>query len=139
MTKKEKNIIKNQLKEALSQEDEISKIVIFGSFLKANEPNDIDVAIFQNSTEIYLKLAMKYRRLTREIAKIIESEQCGILVDFEDPADIARAIMHLWKNPQICREMGQRAREAFLTRHNWEAEVRPVIDCIKKWKSAAAI
>jgi len=29
------------------------------------------VAIFQNSTEIYLKLAMKYRRLTREIAKII--------------------------------------------------------------------
>jgi len=71
MTKKEKNIIKNQLKEALSQEDEISKIVIFGSFLKANEPNDIDVAIFQNSTEIYLKLAMKYRRLTREIAKII--------------------------------------------------------------------
>lgn len=75
----------------------------------------------------------------REIAKIIESEQCGILVDFEDPADIARAIMHLWKNPQICREMGRRAREAFLTRHNWEAEVRPVIDCIKKWKSAAAI
>ena len=59
------------MKEALSQEDEISKIVIFGSFLKAKEPNDIDVAIFQNSKEIYLNLAMKYRKLTREIAKTL--------------------------------------------------------------------
>jgi hypothetical protein len=39
--------------------------------LKAKEPNDIDVAIFQNSKDIYLKLAMKYRKLTREIAKIL--------------------------------------------------------------------
>lgn len=71
MTEKEKSHIKRQLKEALSQEDEISKIIIFGSFLKTKEPNDIDIAIFQNSKEIYLKLSMKYRKLTREIAKII--------------------------------------------------------------------
>lgn len=71
MTEKEKSQIKQQLKEALSQEDEISKIIIFGSFLKTNEPNDIDVAVFQNSKEFYLKLSMKYRKLTREIAKIL--------------------------------------------------------------------
>jgi predicted nucleotidyltransferase len=71
MTEKEKILIKNQLKAALSQEDEIYKIIIFGSFLNTKEPNDIDVAIFQNSKEIYLKLALKYRKLTREIAKII--------------------------------------------------------------------
>ncbi len=71
MTEKEKNHIKYQLKTALSKEVEISKIIIFGSFLKTNNPNDIDVAIFQNSNEIYLNLSMKYRKLTREIAKII--------------------------------------------------------------------
>ncbi len=71
MTEKEKSKIKLQLKEALSNEAEISKIVVFGSFLKTNEPNDIDIAIFQDSKEIYIKLAMKYRRLTREIAKIL--------------------------------------------------------------------
>jgi predicted nucleotidyltransferase len=71
MTEKEKIFIKHQLKEALSHEDEISKIIVFGSFLKSQEPNDIDVAIFQNSKEIYLKLSLKYRKLTREIAKIL--------------------------------------------------------------------
>lgn len=71
MTETEKINIKIQLKEALSNENEISKIIIFGSFLKTKNPNDIDVAIFQDSQEIYLKLAMKYRKLTREIARII--------------------------------------------------------------------
>lgn len=71
MTEKEKSHIKSRLKEALSQENEISKIIVFGSFLKTKEPNDIDVAIFQNSKEMYLKLALKYRKLTRGIAKII--------------------------------------------------------------------
>lgn len=71
MTEAEKILIKHQLKDALSHEDEISKIIIFGSFLKSQEPNDIDVAVFQNSKEIYLKLSMKYRKLTREIAKIL--------------------------------------------------------------------
>ncbi|GAB1450583.1 hypothetical protein MASR2M47_06390 [Draconibacterium sp.] len=71
MTEREKNDIKLQLKDALSNETEISKIIIFGSFLKTKEPNDIDVAIFQDSKEIYLKLAMKYRKLTRDIARIL--------------------------------------------------------------------
>jgi len=71
----------------------------------------------------------------REIAGIIDNEKCGILVDFENPSDIARAIVYLRQNPHLCREMGRRAREAFQKRHNWEAEVGPVIDCIKKWKT----
>jgi glycosyltransferase involved in cell wall biosynthesis len=70
----------------------------------------------------------------REIARIIDSEKCGILVDFEDPSDIARAVLYLRENPNLCREMGRRAREAFQKRHNWETEVLPVIDRIKKWK-----
>ncbi len=71
MTNNEKIQIINKLKEILSNEDEVSKIVVFGSFLQSKNPNDIDVAIFQDSREIYLKLALKYRKLTREIARIL--------------------------------------------------------------------
>ena len=66
-----KNKIKKELRESLKSENEIQKIIVFGSFLRMNDPQDIDVAIFQNSNEPYLKLALKYRKLTREISKII--------------------------------------------------------------------
>ncbi len=39
--------------------------------MASKEPQDIDVAIYQDSDEPYLSLAMKYRRLTRSIAKQI--------------------------------------------------------------------
>jgi predicted nucleotidyltransferase len=71
MNQKERSYIKEKLKESLSNEKEVSKIIVFGSFLKSNQPNDIDVAVFQNSQDKYLNLSLKYRKLTRDIAKII--------------------------------------------------------------------
>ncbi len=70
----DKNIkeqIKQELKDSLKQEQEINKIIVFGSFLSDTDINDIDVAIFQNSKESYLPLALKYRRLTRSVSKRI--------------------------------------------------------------------
>ena len=67
----EKENIKKEIIRILSDEKEIEKIVLFGSFVKSNEPNDIDIAIFQNSDEKYLVLAMKYRKKVREISKKI--------------------------------------------------------------------
>ena len=70
-SKSEKEKIKNQIKERLSKEKEIQKIVLFGSFVHSSNPNDIDIAVFQNSNEKYLSLSLKYRKLIREIAKIL--------------------------------------------------------------------
>ena len=70
-TKKSKDIIKQEILQSLKSEKEIKKIIIFGSFLESENPNDIDVAIFQDSEESYLFLAMKYRRLIRGIARRI--------------------------------------------------------------------
>jgi predicted nucleotidyltransferase len=69
--KETKNTIKHEIIQSLKPEKEINRIIIFGSFLESNNPHDIDIAIFQDSKESYLSLAMKYRRLTREIAKKI--------------------------------------------------------------------
>lgn len=68
-----------------------------------------------------------------EVARIIEQEKCGLLVDFEDPAAIAEAILRLQADPELCREMGRRGREGFLARHNWEVEVEPLLQQIRMW------
>ena len=67
-TPQEKERIKRDLAACLSPEKEVRKVVIFGSFLTSVTPNDLDVAVFQDSVESYLTLAMKYRRLLRPIA-----------------------------------------------------------------------
>lgn len=62
-----------------------------------------------------------------EIAKILREEACGLLADFEDPDSIAQALHTMYHNQEECRTMGQRAREAFLKRHNWDQEIAPVL------------
>lgn len=71
LTQPQKDSLKRKLVSCLENEKEICRIVIFGSFLKSSEPHDIDVAVFQDSNEKYLPLAMKYRKKTRAIAHII--------------------------------------------------------------------
>ena len=84
MTKENKESIKKQLIKCLCSEKEINKIILFGSFIESESPNDIDVAIYQNSNETYLTLAMKYRKLTRKIAKIIPLDIIPIKSDAKD-------------------------------------------------------
>lgn len=67
----QKQVLTDQLVESLASEREVCRIVIFGSFLLSDDPHDLDVAVFQDSDEAYLPLALKYRRKTREVARAI--------------------------------------------------------------------
>ena len=67
-----------------STEREIEKIILFGSFIHSDNPNDIDIAIFQNSDSKYLELALKYRKLARSISKKIPLDIIPIRSDTED-------------------------------------------------------
>lgn len=67
----EKSVLKRELVDCLRTEKEVQKIVVFGSFLYSDNPHDLDVAVFQDSTEPYLPLALKYRQKTRAIARRI--------------------------------------------------------------------
>ena len=71
MTTESKAKLKQRIINSLKSEKEIRKIVLFGSFLTSDTPHDVDVAIFQDSDENYLNLAMKYRKRTRHISKEI--------------------------------------------------------------------
>lgn len=81
LSRYEKEKIKKRIVEKLQLQTEIDKIVIFGSFMRDNSPNDIDVAIFQNSQDNYLQLSLKYRKAVREISKRIPIDIIPILAD----------------------------------------------------------
>lgn len=70
-TGQQKELLKRELVSSLKSEKEVRRIVIFGSFLNSTDPHDLDVAVFQDSNEKYLPLAMKYRKKTRQIARSI--------------------------------------------------------------------
>lgn len=66
-----KETLKKEIVSGLSEFPEVCRVVIFGSFLNSNEPNDIDIAVFQDSNENYYPLAMKYRKNLRTVANKI--------------------------------------------------------------------
>ncbi len=71
LTQQEKAAIKRELAEALSPEAEVQRVIVFGSFVTSSTPHDLDLAVFQNSDDEYLTLAMRYRRNLRPIARRI--------------------------------------------------------------------
>lgn len=71
MVKQQKTELKQQIVQALSPEKEVRKIVVFGSFVSSDNPDDIDIAVFHDSNDKYLSLSLKYRKLMRNIAKIL--------------------------------------------------------------------
>lgn len=71
LTEQQKQLLKQQLVSVLKTESEVCRIVIFGSFVKSDNPHELDVAVFQDSNEKCLPLAMKYSRKTQDIARLI--------------------------------------------------------------------
>jgi predicted nucleotidyltransferase len=83
-TLNEKQKLKSQLVSCLKKDRDIRKIVIFGSFITSDKPRDMDVAVFQESREGYLKLSMKYRKLTRPVSNKISIDIFPIRADAGD-------------------------------------------------------
>ena len=79
----QKEQLKRAVVECLRGEDEIQRIVVFGSFLTSDEPHDMDVAVFQTSRESYLPLALRYRRRVRPVTRRIPVDVVPIRPDPE--------------------------------------------------------
>lgn len=74
-----KRQLKDEIVKSLKGQEEIEKIIVFGSFNKSDSPNDLDIAVVQSSSENYLTLALKYRKLIRNISKEIAIDIFPIL------------------------------------------------------------
>ena len=60
--------------------------------------------------------------------KILNDNSCGILVNPEDPEDIARAINYLFLNQEEAKEMGANGQEAISNKYNWGIELEKLIN-----------
>lgn len=66
-----------------------------------------------------------------EIGKVVEEERCGILVDTTSAQAIAKAIIFLFKNDGIAKEMGENGRRAIREKYNWEIESQKLLKVYK--------
>ncbi len=62
ITNNQKDKIKAEIRDRLATEQEIQKIVIFGSYTKSNEPNDIEIEISDDECDFHnsIYLPSKY-------------------------------------------------------------------------------
>jgi predicted nucleotidyltransferase len=93
LTEQSRDVLKRALVESLAGEKEVRRIVVFGSFNTSAEPRDIDVAVFQDSAQSYLSLAMKCRRKTRAIARRIPVDVLPIAPDAPTDSAMMKEIL----------------------------------------------
>ncbi len=63
---------------------------------------------------------------------IVESSQCGLLVDPSDPGKIAEAIEWILRHPQEAEAMGRRGAEAVRQTYNWGSEAKTLLDLYRQ-------
>jgi predicted nucleotidyltransferase len=81
----DKNALRQDLVAALKMDEQVEKIVIFGSFNHSATPHDMDVAVFCDSGDDYLTLALSLRKKLRNLSKIIPIDLLPISIPY-DPA-----------------------------------------------------
>ncbi len=62
------------------------------------------------------------------IRPIVETCNCGILIDPQDPEAIAASINTLLNNPQAAEAMGQRGLNAITQQYNWSTESAKLLE-----------
>lgn len=60
--------------------------------------------------------------------QIVDSCNCGLLVDPTSPQEIAEAITTLLKNPDKAQEMGKNGKKAIMDELNWESEANKLLN-----------
>lgn len=79
--------LKHDLVAALMVDEHVEKIIIFGSFTRTSNPHDMDVAVFCNSKDDYLTLALALRKRLRSLSRIIPIDLLPIAIPY-DPAAV---------------------------------------------------
>ena len=86
-------------------------------------------------TKVYEYMAMGMPVILSDIPSIraiIEKHKFGMLVDPENPEDIAEKVRYLYENPDEMRAMGKKGKELVYTEWNWKSEGEKLLDLYKK-------
>lgn len=88
----DKQNIRQQLQTAFVDDGKVEKIVVFGSFVTSEFPQDIDLAVFCNSNDDYLTLALALRKKLRGISSIIPIDLVPIAMPYDPSAAFMQEI-----------------------------------------------
>jgi len=102
MTSNDKEQLKRDLVSALSADEQVEKIIIFGSFVTSASPGDIDVAVFCASDESYLPLALSFRKRLRPLTRKIPVD----LLPICRPYNTDSAFMSIIEAGEVIYEKG---------------------------------
>ncbi|MFN6991322.1 MAG: glycosyltransferase [Fervidobacterium sp.] len=61
-----------------------------------------------------------------EISDIVRNGECGIVVKYNSPEEIAKAVRFLFENPGIRDLMGKKARKIAAEEHSWDKRAEQV-------------
>ena len=65
-----------------------------------------------------------------EIRRVVNSSNCGVLVDPANVTDITDKILKLFENEKKILEMGNRGHSAILNKYNWDKEEKKLLKCV---------
>jgi glycosyltransferase involved in cell wall biosynthesis len=68
--------------------------------------------------------------------QMIQSVECGLLVDPLNPAAAAEALVWLFRHPAEAAEMGRNGQRAVAENYNWECESKRLIATYAEIQSA---
>ncbi len=105
---------------------------LVGLSLLHDEPN------YRHSmpTKILEYLAHGVPAVTTPLAvarRIVEEEDAGVVVPFEDPQAVAEAIRALRADPDRRAAMGRRGRAAVASRYSWDVAGPAFVDQLRRW------
>lgn len=62
------------------------------------------------------------------IERIIRENECGLIFESGNAAELAQSIWQLYRDPDLREKMGRRGKEALMQKYRWEMTVQPLID-----------
>jgi glycosyltransferase involved in cell wall biosynthesis len=69
------------------------------------------------------------------IPEVIEEGEDGLLVEFGEVDQLASTILHLLKNHDLCKRMGEKGRRKVVERFNWQKNIGRIEDVFKEAKT----
>ena len=72
-----------------------------------------------------------------EIRNVVNSADCGILVDPGDVDEITDAIIYLFDHPEVAQKMGSSGRKAVLERYNWSRMEADLLQVYRELESTS--